>query len=155
MARNLIWLANDVYPEHKIIVWAATFHLVRNPTTIQVPGDDAFYSNVVTMGHRVGESLGEQVFTLGFTAYEGQAGVPWAPAREIGAAPIGSLEYFLARAGFDNAVVGFRQLQDDGAWLRSGIPARPLGYRLMRADWTQVLDGMVFTRKMYPSTRGR
>ena len=34
MARNLVWLAHDVYPRRKIIVWAHAFHLMRNQDTI-------------------------------------------------------------------------------------------------------------------------
>ncbi len=45
------------------------------------------------------------------------------------------------------------QLGDSGAWLKTKITSRPLGYSNMQADWTQVLDGMVFTRTMTPSTR--
>ena len=56
-------------------------------------------------------------------------------------------------AGLENAVVSFRDLGQEGAWLRERILSRPLGHKPMEADWTQVLDGMVFTRTMYPSTR--
>ena len=35
MAKNLVWLAREAYPQRKIIVWAASFHLMRNPASIQ------------------------------------------------------------------------------------------------------------------------
>jgi len=40
----------------------------------------------------------------------------------------------------------------EGAPLRRPISMRPLGHAEMIADWTQVLDGVVFTRTMTPST---
>jgi hypothetical protein len=51
-------------------------------------------------------------------------------------------------AGLENAVVDFRNLPSSGAWLREKIVSQPLGYIPMRANWTDVLDGMVFTRVM-------
>lgn len=154
MARNLIWLASERYPKRKIIVWAATFHIMRNPATIDTGGGGLSYEKTVTMGHRVSEALGEQVFTVGFTSHEGTAGVPWQPPRDIGKATRDSFEDLCVRAGLQNAIVSFRETGDDAAWLREQNSSRPLGHLPMRADWTQVLDAVVFIRKMSPSTRG-
>jgi len=38
-----------------------------------------------------------------------------------------------------------------GEWLRN-VYAAPFGYFYMVGDWTRVLDGMVYTRDMTPST---
>src|SRR5262249_24981275 len=50
MARNLIWLAHEAYPKRKIMVWAAAFHLMRNPETVGMitePGKTAAESKSV------------------------------------------------------------------------------------------------------------
>ena len=39
-----------------------------------------------------------------------------------------------------------------GDWLKD-VYARPFGYSDMRGDWTRVLDGMIYTRDMVPSTK--
>jgi hypothetical protein len=40
-----------------------------------------------------------------------------------------------------------------GGWLYQPLISRPLGYTEMRADWSQVMDGLLFLRVMAPSTR--
>src|SRR5262245_33452000 len=64
----------------------------------------------------------------------------------------GSLEYLLVKAGCENAFLDLRQAEGEGAWLKKRLVARVLGHADYEADWTQVCDGLVFTRKMYPST---
>lgn len=153
MAENLIWLANDWYRGRKIIVWAATFHNVRNIRDIDSRMPDLDYSRAMTMGHRVWEALGDDVYNLGFTAYEGEA-APWRAdsARTLDIPTEGSLEDLMALAGLQNAIVDFRGAGPALDWLSLPMISRPLGYGEMEADWTAVLDGMFFTRVMNRST---
>lgn len=150
MADNLLWLARTAYPERKILVWAATMHIQRNPDTIDTRSRDLDYTGVRPMGHLVAAALGERVFTLGFVAYEGRAGLPWGTPWAIPPAPADSLEDLCVRAKLGDAIVPFRGLPE-GHWLRQPLVARPLGYSPMVADWTRVLDGVVFHRVMKPS----
>jgi erythromycin esterase len=154
MAKNLVWLAREAYPKRKIIVWAASLHLMRNPATVQplksLPAD--YYKDVVTMGHEVWKALDKETYTLAFTAAEGEAGTVGAKPWKLKEVPAGSLEALLALAGHTNAIVNFRELDESGSWLRKKLTARPLGYSDMTADWTNVFDGIVFTRTMFPST---
>jgi erythromycin esterase len=154
MAKNLVWLAREAYPKRKIIVWAASLHLMRNPATVKplkgLPAD--YYKDVVTMGHEVWKALGKETYTLAFVAAEGQAGRPWDKPWKLQPVEAGSLEGLLVAAGFTNAVVDFRHLDGSGAWLRQKLTSRPLGHSDMAADWTNVFDGVVFTRTMFPST---
>jgi hypothetical protein len=158
MARNLIWLAREAYPNRKIIVWAASAHVMRGagsvkPVDPQVPAD--YFRDVVTMGEGVWKELAEATYTLGFIAAEGETG-RFTTSRKLTPAPQGSLEDLLVAAGLENSIVDFRHLDERGAWLRERIASAPLGYVYATADWTSVFDGVVFTRTMYPSTpRGR
>ena len=154
MGDNLVWLANDWYRGRKIIVWAATFHNVRNIGNIDSGMPDLDYTKAMTMGHRVWEALGEDVYNLGFTAYEGEA-APWAAdsAQALAVPSTGSLEDLMARAGLQNAIVDFRGAGPALSWLSQPLISRPLGYGEMEADWTSILDGMFFNRVMERSTR--
>ena len=154
MGDNLVWLANDWYRGRKLIVWAATFHNVRNIGQIDSRMPDLDYTKAMTMGHRVWEALGEDVYNLGFTAYEGEA-APWAAdsAQALAVPTEGSLEDLMARAGLDNAIVDFRGAGPALSWLSEPLISRPLGYGEMEADWTSILDGMFFNRVMERSTR--
>jgi len=153
MADNLRWLAGERFAGRKIIVWAATSHIIRfrgelkgkNGGEIPDPG-------MVPMGDILWKALGDQMFTIGFTAHDGRVGVrgvmPWdlAPARED------SLEGMLQSTGREFAFLSFRSLPREGAWLHGDILARPLGHTPMRGDWTRIMDGLVFIRKMVPAT---
>ena len=154
MGENLVWLADDWYRGRKIIVWAATFHNVRNIARIDSRMPDLDYSKAMTMGHRVWEALGDDVYNLGFTAYGGEA-APWRAdsAQSLAVPTQGSLEDLMARAGLQDAIVDFRGAGPALSWLSKPMLARPLGYAEMEADWTSVLDGMFFDRVMKRSTR--
>jgi erythromycin esterase len=152
MAKNLVWLAREAYPKRKIIVWAASFHLARNATSIQFSNGVTPYRDTPTMGHGVWKELGETTYTLGFVAAEGQFGRFGAAPTNLRPLERGSLEDLFAAAGFDNAILDFRKADQSGAWLHEKLPAKFLGYGYMSADWTNVFDGVVFTRTMFPST---
>jgi len=154
MAKNLVWLAREAYPKRKIIVWAASFHLMRNPSAVRpikgLPADA--YRDVVSMGHDVWKALGKETYTLAFIAAEGEAGRPGGKPWKLNSAPPDSLESLLVQAGHANVIVDFRRLDNSGRWLSQKLISRPLGYGDMEADWTNVFDGVVFTRTMFPST---
>lgn len=153
MGANMLWLAQSRFPNRKIIVWGATSHVSRNRQSIETDID----KNMIPMGDYLRKALGNKVYTIGFTAYEGQMGFPREGERgqpqDIGQADDGSLEHLFATAGFEFAFLDFSHLGADGAWLRDKHSSRPMGYAPMLADWSQVLDGMVFIRTMTPSTR--
>jgi len=151
MARNLLWLARERYPGKKIVVWTATYHAVRNPASL-LPLTDlppTFYRGVKTMGDEVAKALGNEVYVLGFTAHDGEIGNPASPTR-LAPAREGSLEDLLNQAGAPFAILNLRKTAAGGEWLRGKLVARPLGYTDMQADWTRVLDGMMFIRTMTP-----
>jgi erythromycin esterase len=155
MACNLVWLAQKRYPKRKIIVWAATFHLMRNQREIgMLPGmNKDLYMNIATMGHEAWKTLGKETYTLAFIAAEGEAGLPWRAPWKLQPARNGSLEQLCETAGLENAFIDFRGLDASGDWLRQKLMSRPLGHSDMLAVWPNHFDGVLFTRKMYPSTQ--
>ena len=153
MAKNLIWMHQKQFPDRKIIVWAASFHIMRNPSGIEVPDGSVNYKNMVQMGHAVHKSIGEKVFTVGFTAYDGIAGAYFRPRFQIGEAPGGTLEDILAKAEIENGWLSLNADDAGGAWLKKKMFSRPLGYGWMKANWGEHFDAMVFNRTMKPSTR--
>lgn len=159
MARNLIWLANERFRGRKLVVWAATGHIARKLACLESvdPELTRYYRQVVTMGNEVWKLLGEDVYVLGVTAYGGRSGVATSDAAPQ---PIVSdqhetveLEELMHAAGLENAIINFRRAATGGEWLRRPIYARPLVHKSAKADWTQVMDGMLFIREMRPSTR--
>ena len=154
MAHSLLWLARKAYPDRKIIVWAATFHNMRRIDEIKANGEGPDYTGLVTMGHPVYEALGEDVYSIGFTAYQGKAGPAFREPFEVPAAPGGSFEDLCHRTGFEILFVDFKQTRRDPEhWLNRKISARPLGHSSKSAVWPRHMDGMIFTDRIMPSTR--
>jgi erythromycin esterase len=153
MAENLAWLAERVYPDRKIVVWAASFHIMRNAPTVKGVNDEAPYDTTVPMGQAVLARFAGQVYSVAFCAYRGQAGRMYDRPWELAEAEPGTLEWLLHQLEQPYLFVDFRGLPPEH-WLRGPVVARPLGYSPMRADWTQVFDAMVFTDVMFPSSTG-
>jgi erythromycin esterase len=163
MARNLAWLAHDLYPRRKIIVWAHVFHLMRNQDTIAMvvePDKTSAerktvrpYPGIKVMGDEAHKALGKETYSLFFTAAEGE----WQTVSDpepVKLKPLiaGSLDDLLVKAGCENAFLDFRSRGKDGEWLATRLIARFLGNMDHEADWTKICDGLVFTRKQTPST---
>ena len=154
MGENLVWLANEYFPNRKILVWAATSHIARNMQAVDVFATPE-YEDMVRMGDVVWDSLGSQVYAMGFTAYEGTYGAPLYPnfSTRLLQPPVPhSLEDLVNRAGFENAIVNFRDLPQSGLWLQEDLVCRPFGYTNMMGDWTQLMDGIMYTKTMVPNT---
>ena len=153
MGENLLWLADNYYRGRKIIAWGATSHFVRNRQQVEP------VMGMIPMGHLVSEALKDQAYTLGFTAYKGQMGQAFAgdrgKPRDIGEAEAGTLEDLMNAAGYENSILDFRHLPKNADWLRQKLTSRPMGYGPMKADWTQIMDGMMFIREMIPSTKSQ
>ncbi len=151
MADNLIWLTQRRYPGRKIIVWAASFHIMRNAAEIEVPDKSVNYSTIIPMGHVVAQKLGDDVFTVGFTAGGGRAGAWFRPPFEIASPPAGTLEDLCLRAHLENAVLSLRDTSPEAKWLFEKIYSRPLGYSWMRSRWDRHFDAMIFQKDMVPA----
>ena len=163
MAKNLVWLAQSVYPKRKIIVWAAAFHLLRNQQQLAMivdPGKSAGerktispYLKTATMGDEAYKTLGKETYNLFFTAGEGEFGsIRVASPQKLPSPLPGSIEDLFLKAGCENAFLDIRGRDQNGDWLTERLVARMLGYANIDGDWSRVCDGIIFTRKMYPST---
>jgi erythromycin esterase-like protein len=153
MGRNLVWLANVWYPDRKIIVWAATSHIARDVAHLRTQDGQQPYATgwTVHMGGEAHAVLGTQMYAIGFTAGTGSFGRYGFPPTPLEAALSNSLEAYFAQTGMQNAFVNFRTPAAGGEWLRA-MWSRPFGYLYLRGDWTRVLDGMIYTQNMTPST---
>jgi erythromycin esterase len=151
MAKNLIWLARNRYPNAKIITWGASFHFAREVASIDLREADYTYDRLTPMGQLVRNEFGDQMFSFAFIADHGAVHyMDTGESEDVKKAPPDSIEDRLAHAGLDTAIVDLRHLGPDGAWLRDFQLSRPLGYDPMRAQWPKVFDGFVFNRVMAP-----
>jgi erythromycin esterase len=149
MGDNFIWLAKRAYPARKIVIWAATSHIVRHSglsPDLQDP--------MIGMGDWIDKAMGPDVYALGFTSYKGRWGtVEMAEPTELPAAAPNSLEDLFYSAGFEYAFMDFRNAPADGSWLRAPLSCRALRSVPVTTDWTRVMDGIFFIKEMFPSLR--
>jgi erythromycin esterase len=155
MGLNLIWLANERFAGRRIIVWAATFHIVRNIEMIELLDNSSgfTYDGAVTMGGVAADRLGDDMYMLGFTAYSGSAGTWFNAPRALSLPFVSSLEWMFNEARFADAFLDLRNPPAGGEWLQSPNIMRPLGYTQMTAVWPRHLDGIIYNGVMAPSTR--
>lgn len=158
MADTLIWLANEYYPDRKLIVWAASSHLTYNSREVEMQEEAGEWSLDTSdwepMGNAVHEALGDDFYVIDCIAYDGEIGSLGRWARPLNPAPDGSIDALCHETGHDYLYIDLRSLpkRPGGQWLKDRLVARPRGYAPMRADWTEICDAFLFTDKMFPST---
>ncbi len=152
MGDTLVWLAKAYYPDRKIVVWAANTHIMRRPNEIE---SGTRFPAGVSMGDVLFQTLGEKTYAIGFTAFQGRAGLAMRGAalpHDIGTAPRRSFETYLHRTGHDLLFVDLRGARDASSdWLREPRQARPIAYASLRSNWTRHFDALFFTDTMVPS----
>jgi erythromycin esterase-like protein len=156
-AANLRWLLAERYAGRKAVVWAHNAHVMNAfyaPGFHKVrlaprPGD------MKPMGVFLKDSLGDEVYTLGMTTFEGREGLATGgPISQIPPAPDGSLEARLHALGWLYAFVDFRASRRD----RSSPIRGPQTIRVPKfetstvSDIARVYDGMFFIDRMSPAT---
>lgn len=148
MGRNLAWHANRAFPGRKIIVWAATSHVVRNRAAIQGLAPHEW----ISVGDYAHGTFGDRMYVIGFTSYDGAWANAGNPPNPLDPPPAGSLEARFVEAGIERGIVDLRAPGAGGEWLRGVFSSRPLGHFPQTFTWSQSLDAIMFIRTMTPST---
>lgn len=152
-ARNLLWLANDRYRGHRLIVWSATIHAARHVAGVDTRDTAWSYATYSPTGDHVWRSMGPRMYTLGFVALGGMVRLGTDSSRiRINQHPDLELEELLGATGADFAFLDYRHLARGGEWLREPLLSRPFAEHAKIARWPDVLDGIVFVRDMQPAT---
>jgi erythromycin esterase len=159
MADTLIWLAQEHYPDRRLIVWAASSHLTYGSRTVEMPTEEGGWAlddgAWEPMGNRVREVFGDDLYVIDFLAYDGETGTALGGARSpLEPAAAGTLDALCHATGRPYLFMDLRTLSasEGGAWLGERLVARPRGYVPMRAVWGQVCDAFFFTDRMFPSS---
>lgn len=145
MAANLEWLVNNKFKDQKIIVWAADVHIARN---IKI---SRYYPQMSeTMGGKFMESITNpnEIYTIGFTSYEGMAGRVGSPGYAIKNKIRNSFEtWFTAKQPY--AFVDFKIFNKLNSEYNEKFYASPISHFVGEDQWNQVFDGLFFIRDMY------
>ena len=146
MAANLEWLATTACPGRKIVVWAATSHIVKDRTVL----DTKSSPGMVPMGALLARRMGPKVRVLAFTAGGGtSSSLREQKLYKWGGAPEGSIEQMIGKTGYDFAFVSARDL-------RASLPGKQvswlLGFSSITGLWAEAVDGIFYIRDMQPAT---
>jgi erythromycin esterase len=155
-AQNLRWLIEKGYPGRKIIVWAHNVHVMnayygsdwRSVSLDPVP------HAMKPSGVFLAEWLGKDVYTIGFSAYEGEDGWVGNPATAIPPARDGGIEARLHRLGLAYAFLDLRAAHG----VAHHPLRRPQTLRIPKydevdiADATQPYGAIFYIARMEPAT---
>ncbi len=139
MGERLLWLANERYPDRKIIAWAANSHVMREPA----PYDYGWTGP--RMGKVVWDALGQESFAIAMTSYGG--GESYAGGIVPDQHPLPEFEELMHAAGYEFAMVDLRRAAEEGTWAGGPFLARPDGHLTQERTWSQYLDALFFVRE--------
>lgn len=156
MAVNLRWLVEHGYPGRKYIVWAHNAHIMNAyygadwRSVDHVPAPD----RMKPVGAFVKQWYGPQVYTIGFTAYDGEDGWVGAPPSALPAASADSLEARLHRLGHEQLFLDLRAMRDrpDHPLRQAQTLRLPKYDEVTLADLHLVYDAIIYIDRMTPAT---
>lgn len=147
MANNLKWLADNKYPDDKIIVWAANAHVAKYSEGSKSNPNDKIIS--MSSYFTRDSSLLKKSYIIGFTSYEGEAGRLGMKTFKIRKPKAGGFENWINKS-FNYAFVDFKTYSGDS----EQFYLKGLGHNtFFKQDWTKIFDGIFYIKEMYPCKR--
>ena len=115
-AVNLLWLIQRVYPGKKVIVWAHNTHVMNAyyASDWRTAYSEAHADSMKPTGVFLKESLGDQLYTIVMTTYEGTDEWVGSPKpTQVAVAPVGSIEERIRRLHEPFAVLDLRSFKTE------------------------------------------
>lgn len=158
MANNCLWLLNEKYKGEKLIVWAANGHIIKTDTLFDVESE-GWKPKVrqYPMGEVLFDRLGEDLYSIGFTSYQGESAFleydaetqdylftsyPFQPADKM------SFEFELQETGFDYAFINLRNALGSGNQrIRIWRP------EYVKGKLSNIYDGIFYIHDMKPNLK--
>jgi erythromycin esterase len=152
---NLRWLIRNAYPGRKFIIWAHNVHVMKADyasdfRTIHVAPEA---NDMKPTGALLSATLGDRVYTIGMTAYQGSDAIIGGPATAIAPAVAGSLESRLHALGHPFVFLDLRAASPSLP-IRRPLSARAPKYDTVSVpDIGKVYDGLFYIDQMRPATK--
>lgn len=159
MAVNLKFLANELFKDKKIIVWAHNYHIRKANEETRYWNRYWSYEGHApgcrTMGSElVDRSQKDGIYVVGFYMYQGSAA--W-NTRETYPIPVPAASSLEGRLGLVEEDYLFLDLASNlsgtlPTWLTEAIPARQWGLWYLSMKIRDQYDGILFIRNVRPPT---
>ncbi|UCE21878.1 MAG: erythromycin esterase family protein [Candidatus Aminicenantes bacterium] len=150
MAKSFLWILDNLFPERKVIIWAATAHLIRNADEIESEEGKAYYPVAYHMGQHLYARLGNQMYTIAVTAYKGEYGEIFpegskfeSAIEDFEPAPENSFEAVAHKMGLPYSFTDLRSAPADH-WLKDSFVSVALGRIKNKAHWANIFDAFFF-----------
>ena len=146
MAKTLVWLAQQRYPKAKIVCWAATAHQAHGLDGIR-RGGKPMYDGPTMAGVHAKNALGNKLYTVGFIAHGGAAGMWHRGPFPVPQPADDSVEALLYRYGKPYLLVPLGSAPFE--WPTHMAPMTYL--RNLKANWSKVVDAVFYIDEMEPA----
>lgn len=157
MAGNLTWLAENVYPNEKIIIWGHNYHIRKNNSTMitEHNGYDFDHNPYPTMGELLPYSLKQENYVIGLFAQEGSSKKNNGVEEKVLPHEKGSLEDIV---GTDMGAARFINMRDEELnpateWMYTPRTVKAWGVLDEKMIPRDQYDGILLIRSIHPSTR--
>jgi erythromycin esterase len=137
MAENLIALAEERFPDSRIVAWAGNAHVMRLSEIPPAAGVGP------SLGLAVRQHFGDASFVIAATSFEGPNF-----AADQRATP--DIEVLMAEAGFETALLDLRAAPRN-SWVSGPFLARAATQAPEERVWRDALDALLFIKTYEPS----
>ncbi|WP_372007577.1 erythromycin esterase family protein [Paenibacillus chitinolyticus] len=131
MANNLTWLAEQIYPDKKIIVWGHNVHIRKKNSAVLNSG----YTGLSLMGESMPARLKRQSYVIGLYTYQGEAANNMGQSYPIVKPERGSLEDILKQHGHPYTFVDIKYRKDKPGTSWMFEPRLSLDWGLMQESF--------------------
>lgn len=157
MADNVAWLAEDMYPEKKIMLWGHNYHIRRHNSTMITEHNGMGFANdpYPTMGEMLPFKLQRQHYAIGLYAYEGSSLKNNNKTEAVLPHAAGSLEDILHASGHPASFIDLENppLKKETSWMYTPRVAKAWGVLDEVMVVRDQYDGLVFIDQIHPSKR--
>lgn len=158
MASNAAWLAEQLYPDKKIIVWGHNYHVRKHNSTMVTEHNGFGFDNnpYPTMGEMLPFSLRKDNYVIGLYAYQGSSSKNSKETERISQPHNeGSIEELLKAGDHAYQFLDLMQVKLDPrtSWLFTPRIAKAWGMLEETMIVREQYDGILFVDTIHPSQR--
>lgn len=152
MAETLKWLYKVKFPNEKIIIWAANYHISKNMGHFK---KKSLNDNITMATELVKDKAFDTVtYSLGFTSYVGEAGRIGTKTFTVDNPDKNGLETWIDNSA-EYAFIDFKKFNSLNPQFTTEFEMKSCVsdnnvHKSYPAQWNKIFDGIFFIRHMYP-----
>ena len=148
MAENLTYLADSIFANEKIMVWAHNFHIRYDQPKVETE----YIPDVRTMGFWLKSHYQEEIYTIGFYKFKGSAAYNDRSTYYFGGHRSGSLESIMHRTEWRYAFLDFTQtpINETTDWITTPAINKAWGTLEQKMIHRDQYDAVFFVQETSP-----